>query len=456
MFKNASIGDFVLVRRLWDIATVTLLLGCSNAPTSSPQASAGARFALGTAAPYPADPQSGQSWTAVQESVQESRALAWRIVKDVVEPVVAESHVNGKVFSFSVPRFLTWYDERDFDRLIVAALTAKDLDAVRNRVPLTTTEWNRAADSDIERVLTLPHWNEVRLESWLADITSDAEAAGLSGLARNLYSPAAASHLGRNYGTTSDCKAIAEQWDPIDTSAFAPCYSTMFPSDAVIVKTTWRRHGFGFKIPVFDTDAGGIDQRLAGHDWGEPSRLLDPESDDIFTMQTSNGAIYRLAGLHIMSKEAQDWIWISLWWSDDPHTDFGADRPALNSAFDNYKMCVVTGFEAPLPDEELIRNVPDLAAALIATQAHVGQESWCSNPHFEQGPSNQTSNCIGCHQYGGMDLDQEEMLTTPASYSAGVRQKQRHNFPADYLWSVTKEPENLSHSIAERWRQVVD
>ena len=55
-----------------------------------------------------------------------------------------------------------------------------------------------------------------------------------------------------------------------------------------------------------------------------------------------------------MSKELDHWLWITLWWSPDPDSDFGADRPAAIAALPgpwrNYKMCVTSSYLEGDPD----------------------------------------------------------------------------------------------------------
>jgi hypothetical protein len=77
--------------------------------------------------------------------------------------------------------------------------------------------------------------------------------------------------------------------------------------------------------------------------------MADPSPAQIHTLTLPNGLHFRLAGLHVMTKELDHWVWITLWWSPEPDDDFGADRPAsiaaLGGPWGHYKMCVVTAFE---------------------------------------------------------------------------------------------------------------
>jgi len=64
----------------------------------------------------------------------------------------------------------------------------------------------------------------------------------------------------------------------------------------------------------------------------ERRRAGSPSATDIYTIALETGARFRLPALHIMSKELDHWMWITLWWSASPDNDFGADRPAAIAA----------------------------------------------------------------------------------------------------------------------------
>ena len=332
---------------------------------------------------------------------------------------------------------------------------------------------------------------------------SGSSAAG-GGIARLVYSPASVVHMMRNYGEILECAGTHPEgtWcndgetpciDPPDN--FSSCFRTEFPADAgnpwaamdpeqagdvaglpaaggsVVIKATWARVGFGFDLPAFDTNAEALGRRLAPGKlalWGTegdrqhpaPSDLnaaLSPGPDAIHTIATSSGSIYRLVGLHIMTKELRHWQWITLWWSDEPDTDFGEDRPAafakLPAAWSNYKMCVVVDYLES--DQDVVgrfNDLPGLQAALAATDPGPGKPTWCSNPYIEHGAGNARTNCIGCHQHAGSRLDEDrrpfdlEALIADEShdlspghrYPANGRLRRRHGHATDYSWAFSR------------------
>jgi hypothetical protein len=176
--------------------------------------------------------------------------------------------------------------------------------------------------------------------------------------------------------------------------------------------------------------------RLAADATWNPGPGADPQPADIYTVQLPTGARFRLPALHVMTKELDHWIWITLWWSPQPDTDFGADRPAALAALPgpwrNYKMCVSTSYLERDPDPRGGFG-GSLGDALAAVHRGVGAPSWCSNPYLEQGPGNAGTNCIGCHQHGGTSLTPESILAgLPHHGSTRIR----NNFFTDYLWAI--------------------
>jgi hypothetical protein len=203
------------------------------------------------------------------------------------------------------------------------------------------------------------------------------------------------------------------EYGEAEAENFSRCFARELPFDAAVVKADFRRAQFGETLAVYDTSPARMATRLRAEgagEWGPGDGIADPGADRIYTVTLPSEARFRLAGLHIATKELRHWVWITLWWSDRPDSDFGADRPAsITGPWRNYKMCVATTFEAD------------------------GAPTWCSNPYLEEGHENARTNCIGCHQHAGTRLRSEEILEMPLAGTTKVR----NNFPADYLWSLT-------------------
>ena len=213
------------------------------------------------------------------------------------------------------------------------------------------------------------------------------------------------------------------------------CLDGEMPRDAVVIKADWRRQLGSETIPIYDTSAARMQSRFESMSQWVSDGVAGPGSDEIYTALLSNGSKFRMPAMHIMSKELDHWMWITLWWSPSPNTDFGADRPAsiagMPGPWKNYKMCVSTQYLEGDPDPR--GGQPGtLGDSLAAVSGGPGTPSWCSNPYIEAGPGNAGTNCIGCHQHGGTELSPEQILDFPHHGNTRVR----NNFFTDYSWAV--------------------
>lgn len=210
------------------------------------------------------------------------------------------------------------------------------------------------------------------------------------------------------------------------------CLDGEQPRDAVVVKADWRRQFPGESLPVFATDAAAITSQFAGDAQWVADGAADPTSSEIYTVELPNGSRFRMPALHVMSKELDHWMWITLWYSPSPDDDFGADRPAsIAGPWRNYKMCVSTTYVEGDPDPRGAQP-GTLGDSLAAVHGGAGAPTWCSNPYLEQGKGNAATNCIGCHQHGGTKLLPEQILLEPHHGNT----RTRNNFFTDYLWVI--------------------
>lgn len=282
------------------------------------------------------------------------------------------------------------------------------------------------------RATSLPDWSEERLARRRAELAANGTAA-VGGPERVLMSPELVAHLYANYDAIVGCirNFPAASDPPPSATNFARCVGEEFPPGAAVVKARWVPDSL--PLEVFDTSEGALKETLARGEWGAGPRTATPGEDAIYTMRLPSGLRMRLAAIHILTKELRDWSWVSLFWSDRPDSDFGADRPAsFRGPFGGYKMCAVVDYDER-DDGAKPTGAPSLDRALAATRSF-GPRTWCSNPYLEHGENNATTNCIGCHQHGGTDLTTEAILHGPGAFPDGARARARENFPADYLF----------------------
>jgi len=422
------------------------------------------RKAIGKAVDYPADKAMRASFETLESSQKARRAAAWKAVGRALTPVkVANSTLKSGAKPATVPMFRTWYGKDDFERMfgkMYADRTAEDRKARR---PFTATDAKRAFD-----------WNATSLGASsdkdyferILQVKDDTSVQGLGGNHRVVYSPSILSHLMGEYGSLFDClpkldaNAIKPETEPVSKTNFAPCFSQEFPVDAALVKMSWYRANFGTEhlpLPTYATDAKTIAAKMAGTSdqggWGKGVGQADPAEDAIYTVAMADGTKFRMPAMHLVTKELREWLWITIWWSDKPNEDFGADRPSeitnLDGPWKNYKMNVSVSYEEKDPDP---RGGFDgsLGDAIEAAYAGVDKPSWVSNPYLEKGATNAQSNCIGCHQHAGTNENSESILFAPDKFPQASRTRIRKNFPADYLWAVTSAPERLAGVIDDQ------
>jgi len=500
------------------------------------------RKILGAGAGYLADQTLRGRDEALAASQRLRRETAWKVVAQVLAPVdLAYPFPSAPTVAARLPRWQTWYAKDDVSRLF-ERLYAGLGDAGRAaRAHFEEGVLDDAFAWNVTSVDELPNWPAERWQAYLAAIDSPEKAAGVGGIARVSYSPAAARHLMNGYPELVKCLATGAPPRFVDGPAgpggstrrmareplalasctvgvygpyfvaggetlhavaadaaidvraagvpgdvrchagaaagcdvhgpgafevvvsagthgargmlevdytapdvpWAACLPAPFPSDAVVVKADWRRVLPDMPLAVYDTSAAGLAKRLSAEGafaWGDGDGKADPGPEDIYTATLANGNTYRLAALHIMTKELDHWVWITLWWSPDEtkDADFGADRPASvgpGGPWSHYKMCTTTAFEERdvLKDGGYGADAPTLAAALGMVHSPI---SWCSNPYLELGPGNADTNCLGCHQHAGTKILAEDILADPVLFPVHGRVAVRNNFPSDYSWAV--------------------
>ncbi len=225
--------------------------------------------------------------------------------------------------------------------------------------------------------------------------------------------------------------------------AIAGCLDGPFPLGAATVAEEWRRVELG-PLPTYDTSAEALAAHLAGDaTWGDGDGMADPGADEIYTVRVPSGGTFRLAGMHIRTRELDHWVNITMWWSPTPDETFGADRPpTLTGPWAHYAMCVAVEDveEDPDPTGGFAADAPTLAAALEAvTEAPLPNgavASWCSNPYIDAAPGLARGNCVGCHQHAMSGPRPGEIVMDEARFPAGGRLFVRNNFPADQFWGL--------------------
>jgi hypothetical protein len=381
------------------------------------------------------------------------REVGWSIAARVLAAVPLSGELGTA--NAALPSWQTWHNKDDLTRIFRRLYPELSPDERASRAPLPPAAldaawlWNDGAAADFDE------WTGERLTAYRDALDTPATLAGAGGVYRVAYSPEASRHVLESYGELLACRASDERVDavpPLPTRAesnpcaepsFVPaCLRSQFPSSAVLVKATWQRLDAGEPLLAFDTSAESLEQKLDADgpfNWGPGDRPAEPRDGEMYTLELPNGNRFGLTGLHIMTKELEHWVWVTLWWSDRAGEDFGADRPpSFPASFAHYKLCSVVSFAESDADPEggFTDAAPSLARALAVTHRGVGGATWCSNPYIERGAGNVSTNCIGCHQHGGTRLRSEDILADREAFPDFGRTEQRPSFPSDYVFSV--------------------
>ncbi|WP_394840652.1 hypothetical protein LZC95_26490 [Pendulispora brunnea] len=410
------------------------------------------RKIVGLGAPYEADPGLIARTSELAASQKARREAAWQAVARALRPVTIAEKLDGG--SAQLPAFRTWYGKDDFTRAFAGALSAMSPEDRAARRALRDDEVTAALAAN---AASRGEASDEDYAERLRQLTDPSAVDGLGANQRVTYSPGTVAHLLKNYAHTQGCLSPRTDDPAPSPTSFAPCLGDEFPADAAVVKTSWNRTDFNGKMRTHDTSAETLGKRRRGElddgGWGNGQGEASPGASDIYTIRLSDGASFRLTGMHLMTKELREWLWITVWWSAEPDTDFGEDRPEsitkLGGPWSHYKMCVVTSYDEHDADPRGGFK-GSLGDALAAVHGGKGAPTWCSNPYIEKGAHNAQTNCVGCHQHAGTDQRSETILADPTKFPMSGRTKLRQSFLTDYLWSVGPSPEHLSHVIEQQ------
>lgn len=238
------------------------------------------------------------------------------------------------------------------------------------------------------------------------------------------------------------------------------CLRGALPLDAVSIAAEWRRLDPERPLPTYDTSAAALAALMddATPTWGEGEGSAMPGPDAIYTQRLPSGATFVLAGLHVRTRELPLGLDITLWWSDRPDEDFGADRPeavrALGGPWSHYKMCVAVEHVELDPDPRGgFGESGDGALGAALAAVHEGRfgPTWCSNPYIDAAPGLAVGNCVGCHQHAMSGLRPGEIATDAARFPSNGRLSARNNYPADGTWAL-----DAGDELAWRMHEIVD
>jgi hypothetical protein len=464
------------------LLTIFLCADCTHQvkEASNVDALPQARLILGPAQPWVALDLDADR---MNSSIKERRKAAWKTVESVLRRVPLSNPQTGAVIvdprtnqPLSLPLWQTWYEVNEF-RDMFADFYWKNLSE-------TQRQTQEAPETLVDQVMASHHkqkllkkWTKMqeddstRFDRLLGQIKSPADAAALNGVSGRgyaLFSPALIRHYLLHYGAAYACTGTSSEIVSDGTGRdFATCLDASFPPGAVAVKATWSSATDG--IAEFDSSASGIARLYSQKNptWRalHPESLEHPTSQKIYTSSTyfddQRAPEFRLTGLHVLTKDIPEWMWVTLWWSPHADEDFGEDRPATldylgpagaESVWNNYKMCTVSSFdEGDLemqakvkeldPNTLVSSNDHSLDAALLSAYAFTTPHTACSNPFIEFQDGVAKTNCIGCHQHAGP--------YSSGSTTARDLARVRKSFMTDFMWSYENPIDSFRGAIRD-------
>jgi hypothetical protein len=163
------------------------------------------------------------------------------------------------------------------------------------------------------------------------------------------------------------------------------------------------------------------------------------------------GDVMVLVGLHVITKEAPDWVWSTFWWN--PQADrgrFGSEKyddKIIQGAWRNYLMDSTLSMETPREVVQQQGAGPG-ESPCVSTGSPIAKV--CFNPYLEGNlpAGGQLSNCMNCHKqatFHHLDPDprgspQRGYLGSNAACFAGSKPSVMR---LDYLWSLSPADDDV-------------
>ncbi len=420
-----------------------ILSACHGQPKTASKLDADAigRNILGPAIPL-SDAKSEDRPEDIVSSLALTRKKAWQIFADTIHSeTIAIKSPQGDIKSTQIPRFMTWYSLEDANRLFNKSLEALNEGDKNSGKPIDSEAWKQAENRLVDEIKEMPAPVKKKWENFFnqnSDL-NPASVMGASGLSRILFNGDVLASTAEQYASLQACYP-EDQSKPAFDTPHKSCFPQGLSPRSITIKTNWLNTTAGFRSYASDADA--LTSLMQDPDASWDKLRKERAIPETIVQATMNGKAFVLGGMHIVSKEFKDWIWISVWWSESPDTDFGEDRPEfiqkLGAPWNQYKLCAVSSYVQNAAElDELATRYPSLAKAYKAVLNDSGA-SWCSNPYIERGINNQRTNCIGCHQFAGTDVDQMDVISDASRFPHFGNTKQREDFPSDYVWSATQ------------------
>ena len=335
----------------------------------------------------------------------------------------------------------TWYSREDLQRIfryLYERLSRKDRWDRRLFTPL---EIQQGLDWNDRSQFQDSGWSTSRFDRWLSTFDTDEKQKSIPGMQKILFNRTAMTFILEQYPALEQCYRQRQ--------SLKICSDLSLPDQSVFLKTAWRRSEDGFTLEFFPTDVDSLRQQWQEEHWTADSKG-EPQFDETFAIRTQSGLKFHLVAMHATLKVAGQWFWSSIWLGRDPAKDFSAEQPEQwLKPWISYRMCSVYGLHAPLREQSIESSWPADLIRIAQELQTLAEPNWCSNPYLEPGINNQKTNCSGCHQFAGLNWNQQEFKRRLTTDLPSLIQPSPVNGPSDFIWSLFVGPEPLIFPIMD-------
>lgn len=361
------------------------------------------------------------------------RKIAWQISAEVLAPAKQQTGYGFVTENSPASLWQTWFSRDDITQL----LNAIDLNYEVTESGLTETAAQKLL-SGIQRTKS-PNFDPAPL------------TGGFQPFSPAVYNSDYVLHILQNFRNIAKCSPVSIKLmnAPLMNKVSHSNCMAEFPATAIMMKVAWgevnsqNANGLCYKVNVKDLSPYGITQVISNSGAWQVSGNHCLDKTNAFMMRDKDRT-FALKGLHIVTKELKDWIWISLIWQPNPDLGFGSDRPdTISDIYANYILTVSVNERELDPSPGLgMNNLPLFSGSknLFLSYKNRGETiTWNSNP-FIEGPDS-TSNCISCHQ--GIF----------ATGKFGPHTERKH-FPYDYTFGTQNREPTLMPRVS--FRETID
>ncbi len=423
------------MRRLWSLPFVTLVFSCgADHNTSSLTASREARFLLQTPESLPQQFWNGIKNPKLGQDFLLQRQIGWTFWAEMLRLLPGSSQKNFMVWQ-------SWYSREDLQRIFRHLYEDLGVKGRRERQMFSQAAIRESLLWNDQRQFQEPDWDAQRFEQWFSSFDTDEKKRSIPGMQKILFNQVVMKFLLKNYHKLEICQKQRQNQ--------GSCEPLAWPEEAVFLKTSWRRSEQGFQVETFATHADAMAQQWDKAQW-TAGGSFEPGSQETLAMRLPSGQKFHLTGLHASLRLEQHWYWTSLWLGQGVDEDLASDQAdLLSTPWNHYRLCSVDAWNEPLREQPIQDSWPASLAAVARLMINRDLYNWCSNPYLEPGPNNQKTNCVGCHQYAGLNWTQQDFRKRLTHDLMSLIERSPQSGPADFVWSLFAGPEPLIQPLID-------